>query len=54
MPETHETYVAGGHKANIANPTTSVESKQHSEHVLKDEFGVQGMSQSPHNVLTIY
>lgn len=40
--EAHESAVVGGHKANISNPTTSIESKKNSEHVLKDEFGVNG------------
>ncbi|EEY14398.1 Conidiation-specific protein 6 like [Verticillium longisporum] len=31
--------VAGGHKANINNPNTSEESKQHSRDVLNNEFG---------------
>lgn len=30
--------VAGGHKANINNPNTSEESKQHSKKVLETEF----------------
>ncbi|KAI1424115.1 conidiation protein 6 [Xylaria sp. FL1777] len=30
--------VAGGHKANLSNPTTSEESKQHSREVLDKEF----------------
>ncbi|KAI0393316.1 conidiation protein 6 [Xylariaceae sp. FL0594] len=30
--------VAGGHKANLNNPNTSEESKQHSREVLDNEF----------------
>jgi len=30
--------IAGGHKANINNPKTSEESKQHSREVLENEF----------------
>ncbi|KAF4981293.1 hypothetical protein FZEAL_2870 [Fusarium zealandicum] len=30
--------VAGGHKANINNPNTSKESKEHSKQVLENEF----------------
>ncbi|KAI3326258.1 hypothetical protein HD806DRAFT_532905 [Xylariaceae sp. AK1471] len=30
--------IAGGHKANLKNPTTSEESKQHSREVLDNEF----------------
>lgn len=30
--------IAGGHKANINNPNTSQESKEHSKSVLDDEF----------------
>ncbi len=37
-----EAQVAGGHKANISNPNTSIESKQHSEQVLQNEFGIKG------------
>ncbi|KAH7011879.1 hypothetical protein EDB80DRAFT_876515 [Ilyonectria destructans] len=33
------TRVAAGHKANLNNPHTSVESKVHSKDVLKEEFG---------------
>lgn len=33
------TRVAAGHKANLNNPHTSVESKVHSKEVLKEEFG---------------
>ena len=36
--------VAGGHKANLKNPNTSDESKQHSRQVLENEFnGGDGM-----------
>ncbi|KAL8403451.1 hypothetical protein RB594_008637 [Gaeumannomyces avenae] len=30
--------IAGGHKANIKNPNTSQESKEHSKQVLEKEF----------------
>ncbi|KLU92707.1 hypothetical protein MAPG_11694 [Magnaporthiopsis poae ATCC 64411] len=30
--------VAGGHKANLKNPNTSQESKEHSKQVLETEF----------------
>ena len=30
--------IAGGHKANLNNPNTSEESKQHSKEVLDQEF----------------
>jgi hypothetical protein len=33
-----EAQVAGGHKANINNPNTSEESKQHSKQVLEEQF----------------
>jgi hypothetical protein len=33
-----EAQVAGGHKANLNNPNTSEESKQHSKQVLENEF----------------
>lgn len=33
-----EAQIAGGHKANLKNPNTSEESKQHSKQVLNDEF----------------
>lgn len=36
------TRVAAGHKANLNNPHTSVESKVHSKDVLKEEFGEDG------------
>lgn len=36
--------VAGGHKANLKNPNTSQESKEHSKQVLENEFnGGDGM-----------
>jgi hypothetical protein len=37
--------IAGGHKANLNNPNTSEESKQHSREVLDNEFngGENGM-----------
>lgn len=33
-----EAQIAGGHKANLSNPNTSKESKQHSKEVLENEF----------------
>jgi hypothetical protein len=33
-----EAQVAGGHKANINNPNTSQESKEHSKQVLNEQF----------------
>ncbi|KAI1332573.1 conidiation protein 6 [Xylariaceae sp. FL0255] len=33
-----EAQIAGGHKANLNNPNTSEESKQHSREVLENEF----------------
>ncbi|KAI0472591.1 conidiation protein 6 [Xylariaceae sp. FL0804] len=33
-----EAQIAGGHKANINNPNTSEQSKQHSKSVLDNEF----------------
>ncbi|KAL8377584.1 hypothetical protein RB595_008324 [Gaeumannomyces hyphopodioides] len=30
--------IAGGHKANLKNPNTSQESKEHSKQVLENEF----------------
>jgi hypothetical protein len=42
-----EAQIAGGHKANLNNPNTSDESKQHSKQVLDQEFnGGDGWSQS--------
>ncbi|KAI0502838.1 conidiation protein 6 [Xylaria bambusicola] len=52
-----EAQVAGGHKANINNPKTSDEAKQHSREVLDKEFSggdVPGASdnqdKNPNNV----
>ncbi|KAI1741249.1 conidiation protein 6 [Xylaria scruposa] len=49
--------IAGGHKANLNNPNTSEESKQHSREVLDNEFNggnVPGASdnqdKNPNNV----
>ena len=40
--------IAGGHKANINNPNTSQESKEHSKQVLENEFnGGDGSSRIP-------
>ncbi|KAG9252064.1 uncharacterized protein F5Z01DRAFT_676308 [Emericellopsis atlantica] len=33
-----EAQVAGGHKANLNNPNTSEEAKEHSRQVLNEEF----------------
>lgn len=33
-----EAQIAGGHKANLNNPGTSQEAKDHSKQVLDDEF----------------
>lgn len=33
-----EAQVIGGHKANIHNPNTSAEAKEHSKDVLKEDF----------------
>ncbi|KAI1502847.1 Conidiation protein 6-domain-containing protein [Biscogniauxia marginata] len=33
-----EAQIAGGHKANLNNPNTSQESKEHSKAVLENEF----------------
>ncbi|KAI1862571.1 uncharacterized protein JN550_010096, partial [Neoarthrinium moseri] len=33
-----EGQIAGGHKANLSNPNTSQESKQHSREILDNEF----------------
>ncbi|KAB5525586.1 Conidiation protein 6-domain-containing protein [Coniochaeta sp. 2T2.1] len=33
-----ESQIAGGHKANLNNPNTSDESKEHSKQVLEDQF----------------
>ncbi|KAL2206107.1 hypothetical protein CC79DRAFT_1369537 [Sarocladium strictum] len=33
-----EAQIAGGHKANLNNPNSSEESKQHSREVLENEF----------------
>lgn len=39
-----EAQIAGGHKANINNPNTSQEAKEHSQQVLDNEFnGGDGM-----------
>lgn len=34
-----EAQVIGGHKANLHNPNTSTEAKEHSKDVLRDEHG---------------
>ncbi|KAI1808074.1 conidiation-specific protein 6 [Daldinia bambusicola] len=33
-----EAQIAGGHKANLNNPNTSQEAKEHSKQVLESEF----------------
>ncbi|KAG8166180.1 hypothetical protein KVR01_004732 [Diaporthe batatas] len=35
-----EAQVIGGHKANLHNPDTSAEAKEHSKQVLKEDFNV--------------
>lgn len=35
---TSEAQVIGGHKANLHNPNTSAEAKEHSKEVLKEDF----------------
>ncbi|KAL2280176.1 hypothetical protein FJTKL_12784 [Diaporthe vaccinii] len=35
-----EAQVIGGHKANLHNPNTSAEAKEHSKEVLKEDFNV--------------
>lgn len=39
--------VIGGHKANISNPNTSEESKQHSREVLDNEYNGGDMQTRP-------
>jgi hypothetical protein len=34
-----ESHVIGGHKANLSNPNTSQESKEHSKEILQKDFG---------------
>lgn len=33
-----EAQIIGGHKANLHNPNTSAEAKEHSKEVLKEDF----------------
>jgi hypothetical protein len=43
-----EAQIAGGHKANLNNPNTSEEAKQHSREVLENEFNSgDGMPPAP-------
>ncbi|KAL8969416.1 MAG: hypothetical protein Q9197_004361 [Variospora fuerteventurae] len=46
--------IVGGHKANLNNPNTSEESKQHSKDVLENEFAGGNVEKSgeknPQNV----
>lgn len=46
--------IVGGHKANLNNPNTSEESKQHSKEVLEQEFNGGNVEKSteknPQNV----
>lgn len=43
-----EAQVIGGHKANLHNPNTSAEAKEHSKEVLKEDFnGKQGYLSRP-------
>ncbi|KAI1302042.1 conidiation protein 6 [Xylaria venustula] len=44
-----EAQVAGGHKANINNPNTSEESKEHSREVLDNEFNGGNVSSASDN-----
>ena len=49
--------VAGGHKANLNNPNTSEESKQHSRDVLENELDggdVSSASDANKNPNTVY
>lgn len=39
-----EAQVIGGHKANLHNPNTSAESKDHSRDVLKEDFNRKPLS----------
>jgi hypothetical protein len=45
--------VIGGHKANLSNPNTSEESKQHSLEVIEKELGTEetttGVGATAHN-----
>ena len=45
-----EAQIAGGHKANINNPNTSEESKQHSKQVLDNEFNGGDGKFAPNNL----
>lgn len=46
-----EAQIAGGHKANLNNPNTSEESKQHSRQVLNDEFNGGDGKQTKHSTI---
>ncbi len=39
-----EARVSGGHKGNLSNPNTSMESKTHSKEVLQNEHGIKSKS----------
>jgi hypothetical protein len=44
--------IIGGHKANLSNPNTSEESKQHSLEVIEKELGTEtttGVGAAAHN-----
>lgn len=45
-----EAQVIGGHKANLHNPNTSAEAKDHSKDVLKDEHNCE---LSPHDYISL-
>ncbi|CAJ2502772.1 Uu.00g101660.m01.CDS01 [Anthostomella pinea] len=45
-----EAQIAGGHKANLNNPNTSQESKQHSKEVLDNEFNGDNVAGAGDNV----
>ncbi|PSN74227.1 conidiation protein 6 [Corynespora cassiicola Philippines] len=40
--------IVGGHKANLNNPNTSEEAKQHSREVLENEYDGGNVSQESH------
>ncbi|KAI6781721.1 uncharacterized protein J7T54_003987 [Emericellopsis cladophorae] len=44
-----EAQVAGGHKANLNNPNTSEDAKEHSRQVLNEEFNGGDVSKTTDN-----
>ncbi|KAI1380825.1 conidiation protein 6 [Hypoxylon crocopeplum] len=44
-----EAQIAGGHKATLNNPNVSQEAKEHSKHVLDNEFNSGDVSKSGDN-----